>query len=50
MKDKLLGQEERFVSEVLGVDSRAVRKGKSELSSLLETSAKRIRKSGSSAS
>lgn len=49
MKDKLLGQGERFVNEVLAVDPRVVRKGKSELSSLPETSAKRIRKLGSGA-
>jgi hypothetical protein len=50
MKAKLLGRTGvRLVSEAFGVDSKTIRKGKSELSELPETPSKRIRKSGGGA-
>ena len=50
VKAKLLGRSGvRLVSEAFGVDSKTVRKGKTELSDLPDTPSKRIRKSGGGA-
>jgi hypothetical protein len=50
MKAKLLGRSGvRLVSAAFGVDSKTVRKGKTELSELPDTPPKRIRKLGGGA-